>query len=345
MIKKISVGLALLLSGLSANALADSSPCSATVPSFNGGFTLGISGLYLRPTSDNLDYAVVYPINANGDALSGHVKSAEPDYDWGYRVSAGYLFPCTGNDLTLTYSNFNHHTVNRADVPSDSILVGTVTPVFFQAGDNASAAIAANARYNYQTLDVDFGQHLNLGCNTHIKFIGGVRFADLDSTFKADYNTVTEEQSTVVESVATRQHSEFKGAGPRFGTNLEYNLGNGFGIVGQATASLLVGNISTNFDERDIELTGDDVTSDVAVGFHQRHTARVVPNLTGKLGVNYNFEFCNPSRTKMTVEAGYQVDHYFNVNEHQKLLDAFGAGKQVTDTSFNGPYVGLQVKL
>lgn len=356
MIRKITLGLAVLLSGFSANVLAspEQSPCNVTVPCYNGGLTFGLAGFYTRPTNDNLAYAVVYPLAENIDAVEegllkhGKVKSLSPDYDWGYRVSLGYIFPCSSYDVNVTYSNFNNTTKDNV-VYHDAIVFGTTTPLVLTTADGDASDIRTHARvnFNYQALDVDFGQHYNIGCNTHVRLLAGVRFADVERKFNVDYDQL-ETDGDVTDNFIfrTTQKSEFKGVGPRFGTNVQYNLGNGFGVVGEATGSLLVGHLDSNFFERDlvIDADGDTVFDDFGSFHNPKHT-KVVPNLTAKLGVNYNYELCNATRTKLSFEAGYQVDHYFNVAQSVTAVNAFDGAKQNSDISFNGPYVGFQVKI
>ncbi len=347
MIKKITFGLAVLLSGMTASALAsEQSPCNVTVPCYNGGVTLGVTGLYLRPTSGNNAYAFVSEVTPGGVSRK-HLKSVEPDYDWAYNVSLGYIFPGTANDVKVTYSNFNHHTQDGI-ADTGPLLIAATVPFIFPA-DVILEKSSASARYNYQTLDIDFGQHFNIGCNTHVKLIGGVRLADLESSFKTRYDGVVAVPGVLLGDTyiaKAEQKSKFEGAGPRVGTEVEYSLGNGFGVVGQATTSLLVGNVRSNHLQNEVVLDDDGANLfEVTTSEHSGKRTHIVPNLNAKLGLNYNYQFCNPTRTKMTLEAGYQVDHYFNVNERINSVEAFAAGNaQAINTSFSGPYIGLQIK-
>jgi len=95
------LSLALLALGLSAPAFADS---TVLVPSQHGGFKVGIDALYLRPTNSDLNYATSFALPA--DFTAGFERNAyvDPSYDWGFYAQIGYLFPCTGNDLTLGYT-------------------------------------------------------------------------------------------------------------------------------------------------------------------------------------------------------------------------------------------------
>lgn len=352
MIRKIALGLAILISGFSFNQVLASwgqSPCYVTVPCFEKGFTIGLTGFYSRPQNDDLTYAVVYPATdenlTNLDFLKdGHVKSISPDYDWGYRISLGYNFSCTANDLLITYRNFNHHTQENVNY-RDAIVFATL--VDFQAttiSDNVRVATHAGATFDYQALDVDFGQHFNIGCNTHVKLFAGVRFADLERKFDVDYllDVIAIERHI---SVHPKQDSRFRGVGPRAGTEIQYSLCRGFGLIGEATGSLLVGDIRSSYFQRNLNTLADVTVVDDFRSFRNPDQHKCVPNLTGKLGVNYNYDFCNCSHTRLTLEAGYQVDHYFDVVYNSFAVNAFDGNKQVSDVTFNGPYVSVQVKV
>jgi hypothetical protein len=62
--KKLALGLAVLLSGIVATAHAsyptESSRCEITVPSYGGGFTFGVTGLYWRASSPQSDFGATF---------------------------------------------------------------------------------------------------------------------------------------------------------------------------------------------------------------------------------------------------------------------------------------------
>jgi Legionella pneumophila major outer membrane protein precursor len=326
MIRKITLGLTILLSGFAVNSYAKS-PLDVSVPCYNGGFTFGLAGLYLRPSSTLDDNSIILAQSDSVDATRSTqvtFENIKPDFDWGYRVNMGYVFPGTGNDVTLTYSSFNH---------GESRSLTTETAYFEQA----------NEKFNYQTVDLDLGQHIDIGCRSHFRFITGLRFASLETKLNTKYSENMmhiPEVPDPARSWDVNQYSRFRGIGPRFGSDFEYILGSGFGIVGQATGALLVGDFKNTFSELDVIPDGD---NDNTVVFHPSRT-RVVPNLNAKLGLNYNYQFYNSTHTKLTVEAGYQVDHFFNAADRVAPLDVINT-TQTIDTSFAGPYVGIQIHL
>lgn len=112
--KKLSLGLSLILSAVSFNSyahLSNDSGCGVPVlvPQTCASYTLGVTGLYWRSFHDNDRYAAT--IVRDGNFTTHHPHSLDQDYDWGVKAYIGYSFPCSGKDLYLTYTHFDqdHH--------------------------------------------------------------------------------------------------------------------------------------------------------------------------------------------------------------------------------------------
>lgn len=351
--KKVTFSLAVLLSGFVVNSYAaipfNHSNLNVSIPVFNGGLTFGLAGLYLKPTTSELDYAVTYPAIDNTD--NGRYQSVNADFDWGYKASIGYIFPCTGNDVRLSYSYFNNTTKDNL---KSNHFNAALTPFEVSSGSDGILALetSANAKtkFKYQVADLETGQHIDLGCHAHVRAFAGLRYANLDSHLDANYfvlvnNLVNQNQGHM--DVFTAQNSRFQGIGPRLGMDVNYDIGNGFGIAGEVGSALLVGDIHSNFSQRDITVTSTSTIEDV-FSYKIPKENRVVPNLDAKLGINYSYQFCNPTRSKLTVEAGYLVDQYFNSMDRLTSLGAASPElrtRHTIDTSFSGPYIGVQVNL
>ena len=132
--KRLSIALMAL--GLSTPALADNMVC---VPSQHGGFKVAIDPLYLRKNS-------VSDIN---DSI----------YDFGGYAQIGYLFPFTGNDLTVDYT-------------------------YVRGGDKETLDLDA--------ANIQIGQRLTTGI-FDVRLFSGIRYAHLNYTL--DMSTPTAEQS------------------------------------------------------------------------------------------------------------------------------------------------------
>ena len=129
------------------------------------------------------------------------------------------------------------------------------------------------------------------------------------------------------------QGNDFKGYGPRLGIAGDLNLGCGFSLVALVGTDLLIGKIDTLSQE--INAVGESAT------LNPDRRKRLVPALDAKFGVAATVPLhCS----QVSVELGYQVEHYFNAKDSLRFTD-LGAvfNKQDQDIDLNGPYIRLQV--
>ena len=124
-----TLSVALMAIGLSTPALADG---TFFVPSQHGGFKVAVDPLYLR--------------NSPGSTIS------DSSFDWGVFAQVGYLFPQTGNDLTVDYT-------------------------YLRSGDTATMDL--------DTADLEIGQRLSSGA-FDIRLFSGVRYAHLNSSLNVN---------------------------------------------------------------------------------------------------------------------------------------------------------------
>lgn len=433
--KKLTISLGILFSTLTgtfcptyANNLGHR---NAFPTPFCGGFTFGITGLYWRPSTDHIDNALIYPFDAFVPFVDGDYRSIDDEYSWDFKANIGYVFPCSGRDITLTYTHYNQDDIDHIHNPGQ--LLNTLTNnwntlVALTAVDIPSITVSAiigglpftgtipatiisipiinpdvaNARADFKAdvLDLDFAQSINLGRNFRLRWFGGLRYANLEhkfnATYLADIASSTEINESVLLSGTTlitvdidfdmvsnirdivNQKSDFKGIGPRFGVESNYHLGGGFGFVGGISVALLVGEINSSlFTHIDSATTAaississslippdtltlliDGTVIDVGTSFASSFTdtasfkhpdeTRIVPNIDAKLGLDYSYQFCNRNRSKLTIEAGWMVSHYFNSIDRLSATAANNPelrSRQTIDTSFDGPYIGIQVTI
>ena len=105
----------------------------------------------------------------------------------------GYLFPCTGNDLTIGYTYLNTNDTNSivAAIPpgfSTSILVMPLSALaaeHFVDDDNGGLFGAAEGKseYTLNVLDLEAGQRFTTGAYD-LRMFAGLRYANMDTTLK-----------------------------------------------------------------------------------------------------------------------------------------------------------------
>lgn len=345
--KKLILALSIISVSLSTPSQANDK-FNVSAPYFSGGYTACIGGIYLRPSVPALDYVVFIP-DFTDPGFQRTVRSVNPDYEWGFTASASYLLPCTGNDLVFTFSTFSRNSFDDSSHLADgNELIATLTDFdatqFTVPGVTSDVSANAKAHFNYQTYDLTMGQHVLVGCNTQLRIYGGLRYLNLNQRLNANYfhELSIFGVGTSQEFFLTSQRTNFKGIGPRLGIYSCYELGCGFGIVGDLAASLLAGESDSHFSQFATFLDGTSATT----RYNNLDVDKVVANLTGRLGL----AFIQPLNACISykIEAGYLVEHYYDaVYRYSSVSTTFlgNATDQCFDTSFDGPYLSLVIKV
>lgn len=342
-------------------------PFCASVPVLNGGFILGVTGYYLRPTwtCDDLSFAVIT------DGINTFVDEIDTKYDWGYGINAGFIIPCSAIDIGLSFFHFDN------TCHSKSVGITSAVNTFnFPLTDPAvieplnSHDASARMRYKIDQLGLAVGQFINFGCRFTAHPFIGARWAQLErrltTTFGQSSTVTTTETIIQTQDLVFNENSRFNGIGPMAGMDSSYCLGCGWGIVGHFDAALLVGNTkeSTNIVVTQItDLPGSVIDSaDDFVELSPDHEQHVVPVIDLKLGLDYTFIFHCNSNSSMTLEAGWMSSYYFNsVNrlhtastlENSNLgggIAPIVSGANITGSStsnigLQGPYISLVFRM
>lgn len=303
----------------------------------------------LQPTVTNLDYAVL-GIPLPVQSPNWDVSAVAPDYSAGFYIEGRYWFNSKKNDIR---ANWTRLTTND----SDATFAGNnefVVPLF-QAGpsagqsfNNPSQQAQTNAQFHYNVIHVDAGQYFAYGQNMQLRLYGGVSGAqireNLSTTFQ-DYAQTYFLNST--------NNSKFTGVGPTLGLSGQYALPYNLGIIGEISASGLIGTLDsvTNYTSSSPQLAASGITTNYQ-SISPRNVSQLVPSLEGKLGLNYHFSLNNMT---WFIEAGYEYSTYFNALATYNPSTVFGEvnlgtialsslNKWVSNFSINGPFAGLRVR-
>jgi len=309
--KKIT--LSLVAAGLAASSLGayaalptGAAPFQVTVPNLAPGVEIILEGLYLQPTISGNDttFATLGTPNSTG-GTNFQTESVSPQYNFGFRVGLGYIFPNSGNDVQLNWTHFNHNTTDTAQG-----LAGGV-----------NVAFSGNLQSKYDAIDLDVGQYMSIGTRFQTRLFAGVRAAQLQAN-------QTNTQQIVGSPVAFNQidNDKFEGIGPRLGIDAKYNVFDCFGVVAHMASSLLVSTVKES-NER-YNSTG--VVSSAQAFDNQ---TQIVPGFDAKLGVDYSIRFNQAATSSMNIELGWQATQYVHA-----FQDGDGAG-------FQGPYLGVNFKI
>jgi hypothetical protein len=346
--KRISILLMSL--GFSLTSLAAlpaaTEPTEVSVPQLPGGFFIGATGYYLHLTDTNgdLNYAIVNSVGPS--PFSSQLKNIEPGYDWGWGINAGYIFPQTGNDVEVSYFNYDNDESSSVNSPlvvpilgidSNGYLQNFIAALDARFADtftlvNSNTLVSAKAKFDLEQIDATAGQFINVGCRLILHPKAGVRWASIDRTLDSNINTNAAidlflpgvEAGTIFFTADGQfaEKSSYDGIGPLVGLDSSYYIGYGFGAVAHFDTALLVGNIDSN-SSADVDSNARAVFTmppglalsfarSFAVSNQIKDKIRVVPVIDAKLGADYTFLLNNPGDLNVTVEAGWQVSDYFN---------------------------------
>lgn len=276
-------------------------PGDVTVPCESTGWGVGLTAMYVRPSYD-ADWAYIGSF-VNANLLSQH-RNESLDWGWGFKLEGSYFFG-TGNDLNINWLHYDN-TTNKSYLLGAS-LTRNQTPF--------------SDKVRWDAVNVEFGQHVDLGERKDVRFFGGAQVAGIKSTAHAT--------NFLGAGSTYRRDAKFSGFGPRSGLDATYNLPGGLGIYVNTAATLLVGTS---------EFTSSQ-SSDTTSNAYSASRSHMVPEVEGKIGGKYAFA---AGEGTVLIDGGWMWTHYFNAMNTRLPTTASSAGLVETDFSYNGPYLGVK---
>ncbi len=348
--KKSTLGIA--AAGLTASLGAyaafatGAAPFEINVPNMQKGLEFNLSGLYLRPTNCDLDYVTVeLPSNGriNDPTTRINTYAVRTSNNFAFHLGAGYVFANSGNDIQVGWTHFNDTSSDIKIIHGNSVQVSL--PYFkdfivrLQEGDVMD--VSGTADFKYDAVDLDVGQYMNIGTRLSTRLFAGIRYARITRDLATRF--IFHKKDGVTRDKEFSDQSKFHGFGPRFGVHSVFHVGRCIGLVGEVSAALLVSKLELGEVSReDIDNLKEDIFR-----YHYTSVQRVVPNVEGRLGLDYSYAFGNTS--SFAIEAGYHVTTYFEAVDRAIVGDQSKgettADRRCSNVSFDGPYLSLNLKV
>lgn len=317
--KKLIVLLSLLGA---ANCFAN-----ATSPALKPGFEFDISALWFQPSATNLNY-VIY--NKFQPTPSPHWTERElsPDYAPGFELGMRYAFPNLRNDVGLNWTHFSSKTKNSTVAPNEDYFLGPDYIIGPPGGTIRRAD--GSVQFSYDLVNLDFGQYVDLN-PIKLRLSFGLTNPYLGEEIKTTFSGIGSFGNwTMLQKV----HVKFMGAGPRLGLGGIYDVGCGFGVIGEGGIAAILGSLSSKTDFLGNSETGSQNNHQF---LKDTTTTQLIPGLDAKLGVNYRYAIDNSMM--LTATLGYQAAVYINAISQYlpgSLLDIPGVP---SDFSSGGVFV------
>jgi hypothetical protein len=385
--------VALALAGLSSPALAQNN--MVTVPIFDGGIVVGVTGLYFVPgvtdstTVGTLVTGIVTTTSAPGTPVlqtTTNISRArtienDPSYQWGFALHLGYVIPGTGNDVMLNWNHLHGNNDNDGDhnanfvfadgsvqtLQGNAIVTTSATIVPFVDGNLGTTIpftrVISSSNTDWDAVDLNFGQHVNIGGNFDLRAYAGLAWARVDNQRGAAYagsqTTFPTFPATLVRvSTAAytllREDSSFNGFGPELGFDEHYCFTNtNFGVSGHLNVGMLIGNIDTDLgfntynalavfqpNVDGVSALAGLATSGIAYRISDSENHRLVPEIDANLGVDYTYNFANECNSSLVTTLGYQATNYFNAV--RSFNNTLGTRVESQDAFFHGPFLTVK---
>lgn len=259
--------------------------CSAvnvTVPCENTAWDIGGRALYLQPSASG--YAAQRTLTTSTGSIE---RGVNPAYGWGFQLEASYHYS-TGNDFNLNWYHFRNGNSRTLEAP---VQLGTVVSnkVFdFQKAANLTDVTIETAYQSvnpaWDQVNMEFGQHVDFGENKYARFHAGMNYSRTGVSGTTAETYYAGARDTTFVNANNQYSSVYNGFGPRVGTDLTYDWGNGLSVYGTGALSVLAGSTKNSIYALDANI--DNVQTWT---LYNSSISRVVPELDAKLGFMYTY--------------------------------------------------------
>lgn len=288
--------------------------------------------LVWQASEDGLEYATAS--KAQDSVQDGRIHS--PDFDWeaGFRLGLGVKLPYDGWDLLLNYTHLQAKAQGQTNAPQG----GAVFPVWITPFNLPQNFFVEHAKANWRALlniaDAELGRNCIASKWVSIRPFMCVRAAWIDQNLNIDYTGGNAVPAGDRDQL--RLTNDFWGIGLRVGFDSLWGLGKGFGIYGNAAASLLAGDFTVRQKEKleEADLIRMNLKAD---------TSSVVAGTELALGFQWDKLF-SKERYHLGLKLGWEFNLFFNQNRLVQFLGGSpGAISQNdADLSFQGLTVGFR---
>lgn len=265
------------------------------------GFEFDVSAIWFQPAATNLNY-VIYNKFQPTPSPRWTEQELSPNYAPGFELGIRYVFPnCLDNDVHLNWTHFYSKTSDTTVAPNGNFFLGPD----YLIGPPGSTVRRANGavQFHYDVINLDFGQYIDYK-HLKLRLFAGISNPYLGEEIKTTFSGVG---SFGAFSMLQDVDINFRGLGPRIGLGGLYDIGCGFGVVGEGAAAAVIGSLSTKTD----------FTGNAERGSHNNHqflkdqtTTQTIPAFDIKLGLNYKYAV--PNCMNVTATLGYQAAVYVN---------------------------------
>lgn len=234
------------------------------------------------------------------------VLSADPEKEWGYAFNLAYIFPSHKYDVRANYAWLN--------TDQNTFIIGNVSTDF--EPHYYTTFSDSEFHYKFQDADITAGQLFKKNKRMLGRLGIGVAYADIKQTAEGTthsvinefFSTCTSGRPDICPTVSGTFENKFKGIGPKFTADGQYNFNPYLGVVGGVGLSLLYGNSEAKLNAIQLVTTSPDT---YLITDEHLEDDKLAFGLDGVLGLLFSTPLIK-ERMIIDIEAGYQFTSYLN---------------------------------
>jgi hypothetical protein len=296
-------------------------------PVVKDGVDLFIQGdaLLWQASETGLEYGIK---NSNGTEYVNNGRILKPhfEWDWGFKLAAGYNMMHDGWDLFLQWTRFYTDNDEHGTTAGTN---GTIFPSFVNQADPSFVTdpllnpistgfqdASAYWKLRLNILDLELGREFYVSKWLTLRPHAGLRSAWIRQKLNASYsNGFTSIGRTVsAAKIVTHNKNNFWGMGLRGGLDGNWGLGSGFSIFSDLAAAILLGHFKV------VQYEFDTISSPASTRLNvseKYRAARVTLDLD--MGLRYDHTFANDSYGLM-LQIGWEQHMFFSQNQLKKFM-------------------------
>ncbi len=296
-IRKIKIGIATLAmtitgaiqgnDGYATSQAGYQEPCDPVYCSCDcGRYFLDAEVLFLRASEGGLssvcDSTTTTDTTVGGvtySTLNGTGKDPRFDWNCGFRIGAGYGFPCSPSDIGVYWTHLNSCT------------------------GRGSSENEHRWKIDFNVVDVLYSYEYCLSPCFALTPFAGLRWANIDQRLNTKFISITDGVSTLSTGIAKE---DFWGIGPLFGIEGDWGIGCGFSFYGDIDVGILYGRFHNRSNSTEA------MTTVVNISNLNMHSQAIQFVLDAGVGIQYRSCVCC---IPLVFQLGLEHHQYFNQNQ------------------------------
>lgn len=258
------------------------------------------------------------------DSQTGGTNYAHKcDFKPGFRLGFNHIFPCTENDLSLSWTYYWNDNSSSVDevftpaAPSIRLLSPYIAPLgvaFLSSLGNQE--ISSTLTFRLNRIDLTFGQNMPTCGGIVINYYGGAVFWNTDENLRVN-GAFDFTNGAFLYSQENNISTSYRGAGAQVGLRLNWSLWDCLVFSANSTLAGTVGDYSLN------QRNTFELNAPVLPGINRVTGTTIAPlsywttRLAASLGLSLRYSQCFCNQWVLYGDLGWEYHHYYNQTSFQ----------------------------